>query len=119
MTPEQLSEYRDNAETHAATLEANQNASQFIGQLTRAIFAQLSYDFLVNRPANICTAEEVRTGAHAIQAGTVHAIGGLIEWDIYAAREFAACILEDVNDHGTAAMLRKLTEDETKEEAAQ
>jgi len=118
MTPEQLSEYRDNAETHAATLEANQNASQFIGQLTRAIFAQLSYDFLVNRPANICTAEEVRTGAHAIQAGTVHAIGAHIEWDIYAAREFAASILEDVNDHETAAMVRKLTEDETANEEA-
>lgn len=112
MTPKQLSEYIANAEANALTLEANANAADFIGQIARDIFSQLSYDFAVNLPANICTAEEVRTGAHAIQAGTVHAIGGLIEWDIYAAREFAASILEDVNDHGTAAMLRKLTTDE-------
>ena len=112
MTPEQLSEYRDNAETHAATLEANKNAAEFIGQASRAIFSQLSYDFGVNLPAEIVPAEEVKTGRHAIQYGTVHAIGAHIEWDIYAAREFAASILEDVNDHTAAAMVRKLTTDE-------
>ncbi len=110
MTPEQYTEYREAAERHAATLEANQNASEFIGRVTRAIFAQLSYDFAVNLPRNICTAEEVKTGRHAIKSGTVQAIGELVQWDIYAAREFAACILEDVNDRATAAMVRKLTE---------
>lgn len=112
MTPEQLTEYRDHAEAHALTLEANKNAAEFIGQATRAIFAQLSYDFAVNLPAGIVKAEEAKTGLHAIRSGTVHAIGALVQWDIYAAREFAACILEDVNDHAAAAMLRKLTADE-------
>ena len=119
MTPEQYAEYREHAEAHALTLEANANAADFIGRITRAIFSQLSYDFGVNLPAGIDSREEIKTGRHAIQSGTVHAIGALVQWDIYAARDFAACILEDVNDHGTAAMLRKLTTDETKEEAAQ
>ena len=112
MTPAEYTEYREAAERHAATLEANQNASQFIGHLTRAIFAQLSYDFCVNLPAGIVPAEEVKTGRHAIQCGTIHAIGALVQWDIYAAREFAASILEDVNDHAAAAVVRKLTADE-------
>lgn len=118
MTPEQLTEYRDHAEAHALTLEANKNAAEFIGQATREIFSQLSYDFGVNLPAGIVPAEEVKTGRHAIQFGTVHAIGALLQWDIYAAREFAACILEDVNDHAAAAMVRKLTTDEEAAEEA-
>lgn len=119
MTPEQLTEYRDHAEAHALTLEANKNAAEFIGQASRAIFSQLSYDFGVNLPAGIVPAEEVNTGRHAIQCGTVHAIGAHIEWDIYAAREFAASILEDVNDHAGAALVRKLTIDEKTAEKAQ
>ena len=119
MTPEQYAEYRDHAEAHALTLESNANAAEFIGQIARAIFSQLSYDFAVNLPAGIDSREEIKTGRHAIQSGTVHAIGALVQWDIYAAREFAACILEDVNDHATAAMLRKLTEEETTAEEAQ
>lgn len=112
MTPEQFTEYRDHAEAHALTLEANANAAEFIGQATRAIFSQLSYDFGVNLPAGIVSSEEVKTGHHAIRSGTVQAIGALVQWDIYAAREFAACILEDVNDHAGAALVRKLTADE-------
>ena len=119
MTPEQFTEYRDHAEAHALTLEANANAAEFIGQATRAIFSQLSYDFGVNLPAGIVSSEEVKTGHHAIRSGTVQAIGALVQWDIYAAREFAACILEDVNDHAGAALVRKLTEDEKLTEESQ
>lgn len=119
MKPEQYAEYRDHVEAHALTLEANKNAAEFIGQITRAIFAQLSYDFAVNLPAGIDNSEEIKTGRHAIQAGTVHAIGALVQWDIYSAREFAACILEDVNDHAAAAMVRKLTTDEEATQATE
>lgn len=119
MTPEQFTEYRDHAEAHALTLEANANAAEFIGQISRAIFSQLSYDFGVNLPAGIGNREEIKTGRHAIQSGTVHAIGALVQWNIYAAREFAACIMEDVNDHATAALVRKLTADEEAAEEAQ
>ena len=117
MTPEQYAEYREHAEAHALTLDANKNAAEFIGQIARAVFSQLSYDFGVNLPAGIDSREEIKTGRHAIQSGTVHAIGAFVQWDIYAAREFAACILEDVNDHQTAAFVRKLTTDEQAKEA--
>ena len=113
MTPKQYTAYREAVEANAQTLEANKNAAEFIGAITRAIFAQLSYDFAANLPAGIGSREEIRSGAHAIQSGTVHAIGAFVQWDIYAAREFAASILEDVNDHGEAAKLRQTIKDET------
>jgi len=80
-------------------------AADFVGRITRGIMGQLTYDHLHNVPMGTIRACDL-TVDHAILGGTVHAVGAFLKWDIGAAMEFAADVLDDVNAHPEAAIVR-------------
>ena len=87
---------------------AEKEISGFIASLSEKIHNQLVHDLLVNKPHGIAIGEGGNVAMHAIKSGAVSAIGALVHWDIYEAREFAGDVLQDVNDHGEAAKLYAL-----------
>lgn len=89
--------------------DATKQIGVVLGDIQRKIYNQLHHDLLTNAPCGVLTREQC-TPEHAIQSGLVAYIGSFVKFDIYAARKFAAEILEDVNDHGTAKMLFDLAE---------
>ena len=103
---------RDNALDECGIGSDVQNCLEDGGNAIAALLAdvsvrcqrQLAHDLLTNAPCGIdIGAGDV--GEHAVKQGLVSAIGKLVNWDIYAAREMCALILEDVNDHTEAAAM--------------
>ena len=66
----------------------------------------VQYDVDTNLQMGILPVDQVRTARNAIISGTIAALTSYIGWDVNEARELAALILEDVNDHEWAARLR-------------
>lgn len=66
--------------------------------------AQYNYSIKENIPRGILKPEEV--GDNAVRTGIVAALTQKHEWDISLLQELCADILEDANDHETAAELR-------------
>jgi len=81
------------AECHALAQSINAKAA-----------AQYEYSVEENIPRGILKEDEV--GDHAIQHGIVTALTARAEWEIPVLLELCADIMEDVNDHETAAELR-------------
>lgn len=69
---------------------------------------QALHDALTNRPHGIANSSIGKDDAErAFVSGVVSVLGALVEWDITRARQIAADILEDVNDHDRAAEIRE------------
>jgi len=85
----------------------NEAIADFLGKLAQRLYGQLYYDHLTNVPCGILSRWEVSPETQ-VQRSIAGALGALVKWDIMEARLLAANILEDVNDHGTAKMLREL-----------
>lgn len=64
---------------------------------------QITYNLLTNAPCSV----EMESGPikHALVNGLASACGKFCNWDIAAARNLAAMILQEVNDHKEAAKL--------------
>lgn len=68
---------------------------------------QAMHDAFVNRPHGIQNSSVGKDDAErAFVSGVVSVLGALVEWNIMQARQIAADILEDVNDHKRAAEIR-------------
>lgn len=85
----------------------NKVTSEFCAELQRKIISQAFYDLMNNVPTGTISSDEVDSGEHAIKSGISSAIGAYVKWDINRAMEIAASILEDVNAHSEAQMLRE------------
>lgn len=66
--------------------------------------AQYKYSIKENIPRGILKPEEV--GDNAVRTGIVAALAQKHEWSISSLLELCADIMEDANDHETAAELR-------------
>lgn len=75
-----------------------------VGTLSKNANTQLAHNLMVNVPCGIYTHQH-DAARLALMSGFVATLGGLLEWDIAAAREFCAQLLEDVNDHSGAAIM--------------
>jgi hypothetical protein len=72
-----------------------------------AAATQALHDALTNRPHGIGNGSIGKDDAErAFVSGIVSVLGSLVEWDIVQARQIAADLLEDVNDHARAAEIR-------------
>lgn len=81
------------------------------GQVIASANTQALHDALTNRPHRINNHCVGKTdAAKAMVSGIVSFLGALVEWDIDDARQIAAEILEDVNDHNHAAEIRAWTD---------
>jgi hypothetical protein len=91
---------------HDVEAQFNEGAKRIaaiLAKISERMNAQLAYNLLTNIPCGVDL-----DGApieHAVRSGLVSAIGADIGWDVEAARTIAAEILQDVNDHDTAAKL--------------
>ena len=86
--------------------------AEFCALVQKRATNQAIYDRLHNVPMGILP---TLGGAdyfaeHAISSGIAGACGVWVKWDVTRARELAADILEDVNDHKTAKLLRDCAE---------
>lgn len=93
------------AATDLEHIEA-ERIGKFIGALATKAYNQLSHDIYTNVPTGIMSRDEV--SGHALKSAIASALGELNHWDIYATLEMCAEILEDVNAHPEAKMLRDL-----------
>ena len=75
--------------------------------ITEKSINQLHYDLLANVPEGI-TSQGLpkRQGYLAARSGIISAISSMLQYDVTEAKCFCADILEDVNDHEEAAILR-------------
>lgn len=84
----------------------SEKIGKFIGALSEKCFNQLTYDVYTNVPTGVMNRDDV--SGHALKSGIASACGVLVQWDINEALELCANILEDVNAHPEAKMLRDL-----------
>lgn len=81
--------------------------AEFIGEVTAKCFSQSHHDLLVNVPTGTTSHWEA-TGEAAIRRAIPGICGAFVKWDINAAIELAADILDDVNAHGEAQKVRAM-----------
>ena len=86
--------------------EGTSQIADLAAMVTKKCQGQLTYNLLTNAPCSV----EMESGPikHAIVNGLVSACGRFCNFDIAAARNLAAMILQDVNDHAEAAKLFEL-----------
>lgn len=84
----------------------SEKIGKFIGMLSEKAFNQLTYDIYTNVPTGVMSRQEV--SGNALRSAISSACGVLNQWDIYSTLELCADILEDVNAHPEAKMLRDL-----------
>ena len=92
-TPEQATEH---------LLETTRIIGAFAATAQHRALSQAVHDLTINRPQDPA---RDWPPTHAVLNGIVSAIGQLLDWNILAARDLAARILEDVNDHEKAAVV--------------
>ena len=89
-----------------------ESVGEAVGEIVQRIaaraHAQLAYDLTTNIPTGIKPLTHGDEGRSTALGAVVTALGQFLKWDVLEAREFAARLLEDVNDHGTAANLYEL-----------
>lgn len=82
-------------------------AASFCGQVHARTVEQATHDLLTNIPCGILRDNEA-TPQRALLTALVSAIGSELSWDIPAALELCADILDDVNAHDEAAAVRAM-----------
>lgn len=83
---------------------AEAEISAFLASVSEKIHGNLVHNLLANKPHGIRI--EGSAAENAIKSGTISALSALIKWDIGAAEELAGDMLEDVNAHPEAALVR-------------
>lgn len=78
--------------------------AEFQKMFTEKALGRLKYNLEENLPKGIMTLEQIK--GDSVKSGLVSSIGTFIKWDIYQAMELCADILEDVNAHKEAQVLR-------------
>ena len=86
---------------------AGEEVGKIIATISHKITQQLTYNLLYNIPTGNLKPEEITQ--HAIKTGLVTAIGIMHDWDIDSTITFAADLLDDVNAHEEAQIVRKLS----------
>ena len=84
--------------------EATEAINRFAASFLQAAHSQLTNNLLVNVPCDIMTVKEGRESV--VKLGLVSAISSMLEWDIKDTMLFCGDLLEDVNLHDEAALMR-------------
>ena len=76
-----------------------------VGKMSARLYFQSVYNLFQNLPTGAIERNQL-TAKQAIEQALPGVVGTFVEWDIAQAREFAASVLEDANDHAKAAEIR-------------
>jgi hypothetical protein len=86
---------------------ACERAGSLASHIVARVASQATHDQLHNLPVGILNHTD-DVVSHAVNSGTVGALGAFLEWDIGKTLKFCADLLDDVNAHGEAEQVRAM-----------